>query len=114
MKRSLAVEGTIFWLVVDAFVDLGAIAETSTHVAEGAFVIVLNLIVAYLCWEERRSGFVSAIILGLFVAIVAFPFLLGGEQTPFGALVDALVILSALLTVFFGYRAFREMRIIKS
>jgi hypothetical protein len=112
--KSLAVEGTVFWLVVSAFVELGAIAGSSSHVTEGSVVVVLDLIVAYLCWNGRKSGFVSTIVLGLLVAIIAFPFLFGGEQTPFGALIDALVILSALMTVFFGYRALREISAVKA
>jgi hypothetical protein len=112
--KSLAVEGTVFWSVASAFVELGAIIGSSAHVVEGSVAVVLDLLVAYLCWRERMLGFVLAVMLGLFVAIVAFPFLLGGEQTPFGALVDALVILSALLTVFFGYRAFTEARAVKT
>ena len=108
--RSLAVEGTVFWLVVGAIVELGAVAASSENVLEGISVAVLNFVLAYACWNGRRVGFLATVVLGLIVAAVAFPFLFGGEQTPFGALIDALVILSSLLTVFFGYRALRELR----
>ncbi len=40
--RSLAVEGTVFWLVVGAIVELGGVAASSEHVLEGIFVAVLN------------------------------------------------------------------------
>ena len=112
--RSLAVEGTAFWLVAGAMVELGGAAASSEHVLEAIIVALLNFVLAWACWNERRVGFQSTIILGLLVAVVAFPFLLGGEQTPLGALVDALVILSALQSVFFGYRALRETKAIST
>lgn len=112
MEKSLAVEATVFWILVSAVIELMAPSTRGQFAIGGAIVGVLNLVIAYFCWKLKRFAFAAAVILNLIVAIGAFPYPPPSRtvETPFGALIDALVILWSLLTVFFGYRAFRELR----
>lgn len=109
-RRSMAEEGTAFWLAVGAFTALGAAAATGLHVLPAIVLAAAQFLVATFCWTRRRIAFAVSIGVGIALAIATFPFLFGGEETPMGALVDSLVISSGLLAAFFGMRAFRERK----
>jgi hypothetical protein len=117
--RSFAVEGTVFWLVVVAAVEItvsttpakySAPTTPSQYAIAGIVFGTLNLVIAYFCWINRRFGFLAAVALALITAIGAYPYPqpLRTVDTPFGAEVDALVILGSLLVALFGTRAYRE------
>jgi hypothetical protein len=108
--RSFAVEGTVFWLVVVAAVEITASTTPAQYAIEGIIFGALNLVMAYLCWINRKSGFLAAVALALITAIGAYPYPppFRTVDTPFGAEVDALIILGSLLVALFGTRAYRE------
>jgi hypothetical protein len=108
--RSLPVEGTVFWLVVVAAVEITASTTPTQYAIEGIIFGILNLVIAYFCWTNRKSGFLAAVALALITAVGAYPYPqpLRTVNTPFGAEVDALVILGSLLVALFGTRAYRE------
>jgi hypothetical protein len=104
------VEGTVFWLVVVAAVELSAATTPAQFAAEGILVGLMNLILACLCWTGRKPAFLVAVGLALVTTIGAYPYPqpFRTVDTPFGALVDALVIMGSLLVVLLGLRAYRE------
>lgn len=110
--RSLAVESTIFWLVVSAILIVASSDLTMiTEAASGVVTAVVYLVVAYLCWNQRKWSFVGAIALALFVTVggVAFPILAGLTNSVFGALSSgAIILVPQFLLIFFSYRAYRE------
>jgi hypothetical protein len=108
--RSLAIEGIVFWLVVVAVVEITAATTPAHYAVEGLIFGVVNLVLAYFCWIERKTSFLIAIVVALITAVGAYPYPqpFRTVDTPFGAEVDALVILSSLLIVLFGMRAYRE------
>jgi hypothetical protein len=110
--RSFAAEGAIFWLVVVAAVEITASTTPAQYATEGIIFGVLNLVIAYFCWTKRKTAFLVAVAIGLITAIGAYPYPqpLRTVNTPFGAEVDALVILGSLFIVLFGTRAYREAR----
>jgi hypothetical protein len=111
--RSFAVEGTVFWLVVVAAVEITASTTPAQYAIEGIIFGILNLVIAYFCWTNRKLGFLAAVALALITAVTAvgaypYPQPFRTVDTPFGAEVDALVIVGSLLVAFFGTRAYRE------
>jgi uncharacterized membrane protein len=98
--RSFAIEGTVFWLVVVAVVEITA-ATTPAHYAVGGIIFGgVNLVLAYSCWIGRNLSFLIATVVALITAVGAYPYPQPSRtvDTPFGAEVDPLVILSSLLT----------------
>jgi uncharacterized membrane protein len=117
--RSFAVEGTVFWLVVVAVVEItvsttpakySAPTTPSQYAVAGIILGVLSLVMAYFCWTNRKFSFLAAVALALITAVGAYPYPqpFRTVDTPFGAEVDSLVILGSLLVALFGIRAYRE------
>ncbi len=107
-RRSLESEGAVFWLCVGAVIPLAATAATGLHLIPSLAVAGINGLLAALCWSQRRIAFAISAAFSLLIAVAAFPFLFGGEETPTGALVDALVITSALWVVFLSLQVLRQ------
>jgi amino acid permease len=71
----------------------------------------INIILAYSCWSQKTRAFLVAIAISLIVAAAAFPYPpLYPNETPLGDLIDAAVILPALLIVFFAHRAYKQLK----
>ncbi len=49
-RRSLAEEGTTFWLAVGGLTALGAVAATGLHAVSGIALAAGELLVASFCW----------------------------------------------------------------
>jgi len=105
--RSLAADGTVFWLSVVAAVEITA--GTTPGGFAGFLFAVANLVLAWLCWTGRRLAFLIALVLALLTVIGAWPFPFRGVGTPFDAEIEALLIVSSLLVALFGFGAYREI-----
>jgi hypothetical protein len=95
---------------VVAAVEITASTTTAQYAIEGTIFGTPNLVIAYFCWANRKSGFLAAVALALITAVGAYPYPqpFRTVNTPFGAEVDALVIVGSLLVALFGTRAYRE------
>lgn len=69
-------------------VELLAATTPAQFTFEGAFVGLLNIVVAYFCRNLGKSAFIAAMALGLTVAAGAFPYPrpIRSVDTPFGSL----------------------------
>lgn len=105
--RSFAAEGTAFWLIVAAAVEITA-GTTSGGFAGFVFAFA-NLVLALLCWTGKRLAFLVALLLALLTVVGAYPFPFRGVGSSFDAEIESLLIVSSLLVVFFGFRAYSEM-----
>lgn len=110
-------EATVFWVIVGAAVELLAavapMSNTPSAAPSGGLVVgSLGLVLAFLCWQGRPWAFLAVIVLGLTVAIGALPYPppYRKEDTPFGAFVDAMVIVSQLSAAFFAFSSYRRMK----
>jgi hypothetical protein len=108
--RSFAIEGTVFWLVFVAVVEVSASVSASFAV-EGLVVAGLNTVLAYLCWTGRKWSYVGASVIALLTAVGAytFPPQIRSVGTPFQAATDSLLVVGSLLVFLFAYRAYREL-----
>lgn len=111
--KSLAVEGTAFWLVVSAILTGGSAYGAPLDLAALALgFAVVYLIAAYFAWNHKRWAFVLAIVLAL-VALVGNVIFGGPEGL---ATVTGFEILAAgawlsipqFLVIFYSLRAYRE------
>jgi hypothetical protein len=108
------VEAAVFWLVAISVIELVARPTSQTpEVAVYAAVVLgaVGLVLAYFCWKLESWVFIAAIILSIFLVLVAFPESPGNEATPYGAFIDAMLITSVLWIAFLSYRSFREVRV---
>jgi hypothetical protein len=105
--RSFAAEGTVFWLVVAAAVEITA--GTTPGGFAGYVIAIANLALAWLCWTGKRFAVLIAIILALLTVVGAYPFPFRTVGNPFDAEIEALLIVSSLLVALFGFKAYREM-----
>lgn len=112
--KSLPVEGTVFWLLVSAIlIAVSSDPAMILEAASGLVTAVIYVIVAYVCSNLRRWGFIAAIILALFVTVggIAFPLQGGFVTSVFDAIsVGAILIVPQLFLIFFSYRAYREQK----
>ncbi len=108
-QRSLAVEATIFWLVVSGVITAslaaGIYVDVPGFLGPPYFIITISLTAlyfafAYTCFAMRRWGFTGSIIYGLAVA--------GAFSGIIDTSIGALLILIQLQIVFFAYRAYKE------
>jgi hypothetical protein len=106
--RSFAAEGTVFWLIVVAAGE--ATAGLTPGGWAGLVFAVANLVLAGFCWAGTKVAYLAAIILALLTVVGAWPFPFRGIGSPFDAEVEALLIVSSMLVVLFGLRAYREIR----
>lgn len=107
--RSFAVEGTVFWLVVNAIA--GAILSYypgSSFWAVGIAVGLLQIALAYFCWKIKVASFLVALALGLIFLILNIT-ISRLEYTG-----DEFLAMTQITLVFFSFRAFREVRYSKS
>jgi hypothetical protein len=109
--RTFATEGTVFWLVFVAVVEVSA-SVSASFAFEGFVVAGLNALLAYLCWTGRRLPFLGASVVALLTAVGAytFPPQIRSVGTPFQAATDTLLVVGSLLVLLFGFRAYRELR----
>ena len=105
--RSFAAEGTVFWLVVVAAVEITA-GATPGGFAGFVFAFV-NLVLAWLCWTRKKPFILIAITLALLTVVGAYPFPFRSVGNPFDAEIETLLIFGSLFVVLFGFRAYREM-----
>jgi hypothetical protein len=105
--RSFAIEGTSFWLVVVAALELTA--STTPGGSVGAIFALANIVLGLFCWTVKKPAFLIAFVLAIFTVVGAYPFPFRNVGTSFDAELETLLIFSSLLVVLFGFRAFREM-----
>ncbi len=103
-ERSSAIKGTVTLLVINAVLGLSFLFEPEVGDLFTITVVLsaVQLVVAYLCWDQRKLGFMLAIILALFniVGTVAY-----------NPTIDLWLIMPTalqLILIFFGFRAYRE------
>lgn len=104
--RSFAVEGTVFWLIIVAAVEITA--GTTPGGALGYVFAIANLVLAWLCWAKKKIANLVAAILALLTVVGAYPFPFRSVGDSFNAEIETLLILSSLLVALFAFRAFRE------
>ncbi len=103
--RSLAVEGTVGFLVVSAIISAPlTYYPGSQFLLVGILFAVTYAVIAYVCWKQIPAGFIAAIILALFAAASA----VGISGLRYAG--DELLVVVQLLIVFFSYRGYREVR----
>ncbi|MGA2524271.1 MAG: hypothetical protein ABSF65_08995 [Candidatus Bathyarchaeia archaeon] len=105
--RSFAAEGTVFWLIVVAAVEITAGATPGGFV--GFIFAFVNIVLAWLCWTNKKPAFLIAIALALLTVVGAYPFPFKSAGSPFDAEIGTLLIVGSLLIALSGFRAFREM-----
>jgi hypothetical protein len=105
--RSFAEEATVFWLMVAGALEITA-ATTPGGLAGFVFAFA-NLALAWSCWTGKRLAFLIAAVLGLLTVVGAYPFPFRSVGAPFDAEIEVLLVVSSLLVVLFGFRAYREM-----
>ena len=103
--RSFAVEGTVYWLIVSAvltsFLAVSiAWAAGFTYFAFTLVLAIINLGLAYICWNLKGWGFLASTVSAIVVAGLAFGIL----YSPIGNL----LLLLQLQVAFFAYRAYGE------
>ena len=107
-------EATVFWLLILAIM-LGAVS-VGTGTAGGVAVLALDLLFiglfaadAVACWRSVRRGFFLAIFLGATFVVIRLSASLSVGSTMEGAFqTDAAVTIPGLLTIFYGFRAYRD------
>jgi len=108
-QKSLAVEATVFWLVVSGVITAslaaGIYVDVPGFLGPPYFIITVSLTalhfgLAYASWSMRRWAFTASIIYGLAVA--------GAFSGIIDTSIGALLILLQLQIVFFAYRAYKE------
>ena len=99
-------EGTVFWLIVVAAVEVTA--GTISGGLLGIDFAFLNLVLAWLCWTKKKFAFLIAFVLALLTIIGAYPFPFRKVGNPFDAEIEGLLIIVSLMVVLFGFRAYRE------
>ena len=111
--KSFAVEGTVFWLIVNTIIVIVTIDPADISLLASALVFaVLYLILAYVCWTQKRWGFIVAIVLAVIAAVgsVAFDLSTGFASSAFEALSNgAFLIVPQLILILFSLRAYREL-----
>ena len=105
--RSFAAEGTVFWLIVVAAVEITAGATPGGFI--GFVFAFVNLVLAWLCWTRKKPFLLIAITLALLTVVGAYPFPFRSVGNSFGAEIETLLILGSLFVVLFGVRAYREI-----
>lgn len=105
--RSFAAEGTVFWLIVVAAVEITAGATPGGFL--GFVFAFVNLVLAWLCWTRKKPAFLIAIGLALVTVVGAYPFPFKSAGSPFDVEIGTLLILGSLLVILFGFRASKEI-----
>src|SRR3989449_11585236 len=103
--KSFAGEGTVYWLIVTAFLlsyltVAVALASGILYFSFTLTLAVVELVLAYACWTLRKWGFLASTLSAIVVAGLAFGIL----YSPIG---DLLLLLQ-LQVILFAYRAYRE------
>jgi hypothetical protein len=109
LMRSFAVEGAVFWLIVSAVA--GAISSYypgSSFWMIGIVVGLLQIVVAYFCWQQKTAPFLVAAALGfIFLTLNITISRLEYSGDEFLAMIQITLVL-------FSLRAFREIGLNKS
>lgn len=100
-------EGTVYWLALSALLSsfLSATVAWAASLAYLAFTLaltILDLWLAYACWNSSRPGFLYSVVSAIVISGLAF----GIIYSPIGAL----LLLLQLQLILFAYRAYRESR----
>ncbi len=104
-------EGTVYWLVLSALLSsfLAATVAWAAGLAYFVFTLaltILDLWLAYLCWNSSQRGFLYSVASAIVISGLAFGIL----YSPVGAL----LLLLQLQLILFAYRAYRESRMSSS
>jgi hypothetical protein len=105
--RSLAVEGTFFFLIVSAIANIPLVyfpGSPSFLILTGIAFTIIDFVIAYFCWQLKAWSFIIAIVLALFVITSAV--IISGLQYPG----DELLVIVQSLIIFFSSRGYREIR----
>ncbi|MHA2323989.1 MAG: hypothetical protein ACXACB_01210 [Promethearchaeota archaeon] len=105
--RSLAVEGAVFFLIISAIANIPLVyylGSPDFMLLVGVAFAIVDLVIAYFCWNLKPWSFIIAIILALFVIISAIS--ISGLQYPG----DELLVIVQSMIVFFSFRGYREIR----
>ncbi len=116
--RSLALEATVFWLIVgaiNALIDFISASGTpffaSLPIAETAelFTGIIYIMLAYAIFRMERWALLGAIIIPLIIAVGTLVSLDRSALAIYSQFSrNSFIILNQLLIIFFAYRAYRE------